>query len=157
MKDADVHIEELRNFAMAHACRGEMSVHGIDHWDRVARNAELLKTEEVDVLVVKAFAYIHDVERENEDDDPCHGPRAARLVGKIRSSVLAFLNDREIEQLKTACRLHTSTWRTDDATVNACFDADRLDLGRVGILPSPDKMATREGARIASTLTSTSV
>ena len=39
--------------------------------------------------------------------------------------------------------------KTDDATVNACFDADRLDLGRVGITPNPDKMATVQGRILA--------
>jgi len=33
--------------------------------------------------------------------------------------------------------------------VNACFDADRLDLGRVGIMPDPDKMATVQGRIMA--------
>ena len=55
----------------------------------------------------------------------------------------------EILQLKKACELHTTTLRTEDATVNACFDADRLDLGRVGITPNPDKMATAQGRIIA--------
>lgn len=32
---------------------------------------------------------------------------------------------------------------------NACFDADRLDLGRVGITPNPDKMATVQGRILA--------
>lgn len=153
MLDKDIHIERVRDFAMMHTCMMEGSIHGIDHWDRVADNAESLKTKEVNMLVVKAFAYIHDVEREDEDEDPYHGARAARLVDKIRSTVLSFLNDREIEQLKKACRLHTSTWKTEDATVNACFDADRLDLGRVGITPDPNKMATCEGQTIAEKLT----
>ena len=73
----------------------------------------------------------------------------AELVDEIRETELAFLNDGEIRQLKKACELHTTTWRTEDATVNACFDADRLDLGRVGIMPDPDKMATVQGRIMA--------
>ena len=143
------HIERLRDYAIEHTRRDKGSIHGISHWDRVARNADRLKTNDVDVLVVKAFAYIHDVERINDDEDPQHGPRAARLVDEIRSTVLDFLNKEEIRQLKVACRLHTTTWKTEDATVNACFDADRLDLGRVGITPNPDKMATLQGRILA--------
>lgn len=41
--------------------------------------------------------------------------------------------------------MHTLRHKTEDATVNACFDADRLDLGRVGITPNPDKMAVCTG------------
>lgn len=149
MPDIDIYINRLREYAIKHSKMGCYSIHGISHWDRVAKNADSLKTSEVDVLVVKAFAYIHDVERENDGYDLQHGPRAATLVDEIRDSVLAFLNDYEITQLKDACRLHTTTLRTEDATVNACFDADRLDLGRVGITPNPDKMATIQGRILA--------
>lgn len=149
MANKDIHIKRLREYAIKHSILGDYSVHGVSHWDRVARNADILITSDVDDLVVKAFAYIHDVERVNDSDDLQHGPRAAMLVDEIRSSELSFLNDQEIEQLKEACRLHTLRHRTEDATVNACFDADRLDLGRVGIIPNPDKMATIQGRILA--------
>ena len=149
MASKDIHIEKLREYAIKHSKLGDYSVHGISHWDRVARNADALMTSDIDALVVKAFAYIHDVERINESDDWQHGSRAALLVDEIRSSELVFLNNQEIEQLKEACRLHTLRHRTDDSTVNACFDADRLDLGRVGITPNPDKMATIQGRILA--------
>ncbi len=152
MANKDIHIKRLREYAIKHSKLGDYSVHGVSHWDRVARNAEVLITSDVDELVVKAFAYIHDVERVNDSDDLQHGPRAALLVDEIRSSVLSFLNDQEIEQLKEACRLHTLRHRTEDPTVNACFDADRLDLGRVGITPNPDKMATTAGRIVAEKL-----
>ena len=145
----DESIERLRAFAIKHTRMGRFSVHGIVHWDRVANNADLLNTSDVDLLVVKAFAYVHDVERNDDGYDLQHGPRAAALVDEIRDTELAFLNDDEILQLKKACELHTSTWRTEDATVNACFDADRLDLGRVGIAPNPGKMATVQGHILA--------
>ena len=152
MRDVYVLIEGLREFAIKHTKMNVNSIHGVSHWDRVAKNADSLKTSDVDVLVVKAFAYIHDVERINDDEDPQHGPRAARLVDEIRSTVLDFLNEEEIRQLKVACRLHTTKWKTEDATVNACFDADRLDLGRVGITPNSDKMATLQGRILAERL-----
>ena len=142
-------IEQLREYAIKHTIMGDNSVHGISHWDRVSKNADSLWTSDVNLLVVKAFAYIHDVEREDDGYDLLHGPRAAALVDEIRDTELAFLNDDEILQLKKACELHTTTLRTEDATVNACFDADRLDLGRVGITPNPDKMATAQGQIIA--------
>ena len=150
--ELETNIKRLRDYAIKHSRMGYYSIHGISHWDRVAKNADSLRTSDMDLLVVKAFAYIHDVERVNENDDPQHGPRAAMLVDEIRKTELAFLNDREIWQLKEACRLHTSTWRTEDVTVNACFDADRLDLGRVGITPNPNKMATVAGRILAEKL-----
>ncbi|MBR1788152.1 MAG: hypothetical protein IJ762_03025 [Bacteroidaceae bacterium] len=40
--------------------------------------------------------------------------------------------------------------RTGNITVDICFDADRLDLTRVGITPNPRRMATSLGARLAA-------
>ena len=33
--------------------------------------------------------------------------------------------------------------------IDACFDSDRLDLWRVGIIPDPDRLATEKGKEIA--------
>lgn len=33
--------------------------------------------------------------------------------------------------------------------VQACWDADRLDLGRVGIIPDPERMGTVKGEQLA--------
>jgi len=69
MKDC---IEKLRVYAIKHSKMGSGSVHGIAHWDRVAKNADLLNTSDVDLLVVKVFAYIHDVERDDDSYDLQH-------------------------------------------------------------------------------------
>ena len=40
--------------------------------------------------------------------------------------------------------------QNDDAiTIGTCWDADRLDLGRVGIIPSSDFMSTQAGKESA--------
>lgn len=39
---------------------------------------------------------------------------------------------------------------TGDITVNICFDSDRMDLLRVGILPVPERMATKRGAELVA-------
>ena len=74
-------IERLRAFAIKHTRMGSFSVHGIVHWDRVANNADLLNTSDVDLLVVKAFAYIHDVERNDDGYDLQHGPSSPDRSG----------------------------------------------------------------------------
>jgi len=52
--------------------------------------------------------------------------------------------------LEHAVRHHTSGLISDDPTIGACWDADRLDIGRVGITPSPDYMSTACGKEMAS-------
>ena len=68
-------ISELRSYCLNRWPKDLGTTHGVEHWDRVARNADALSTSDVDSLVVKAFAYIHDVERINESDDWQHGSR----------------------------------------------------------------------------------
>lgn len=142
-------IEKVRAFAIGHTKMGKESIHCIDHWDRVARNGEALHVPGADMEVVLCFAYLHDVERLTDAYDVEHGPKAAELIGQIRESVLGFLDDKQIGLLKDACTFHTTVPRTGNPTIDTCFDADRLDLPRVGITPNPNRMATKEGAEIA--------
>ena len=126
-------------------------VHGLAHAKRVECLALMLaKTTNADVDVLIWFAYVHDCRRKDDGIDYSHGPEAAEYVDVIRHTYLKELNDEQIELLKTACRLHTSTHRTGDMTVDTCFDADRLDLPRVAITPDPKRMASEAGAMYAS-------
>ena len=52
------------------------------------------------------------------------------------------LDDDDFELLFEACRLHTDGLIDGDITLQTCWDADRLDLGRVGITPEPDLLCT---------------
>jgi len=143
-------IDKLREFAAARWPRELGSFHGLEHWDRVARFGKMLWVEGADMDVIKAFAYLHDCERKQDGDDNDHGLRASLLVDVIRRSELSFLDDCQISKLKRACQLHTHVLRTGDMTVDICFDADRMDLVRVGIIPLPERMATKQGAKLVS-------
>lgn len=52
------------------------------------------------------------------------------------------LSDTRLELLVAACRYHTVVEFSDDATIATCWDADRLDLWRVGIDTNPERMNT---------------
>lgn len=97
-----------------------------------------------------AFSYLHDRCREDDSYDEEHGPRAAKMIEGLRETLLKDLSDEQFRMLQEACRLHTSTHSTGNPTIDACFDADRLDLGRVDIIPRPEKMATKKGKKIAA-------
>jgi len=143
-----VDIEQIKQWAVSRWTLGEL--HGISHWERVERNGLLLTTPECDVTVIRLFAYLHDSCRENDGYDEEHGPRAAKMIEGLRKTLLKGLTDEQFELLQEACCLHTSTHRTGNPTIDACFDADRLDLGRVGITPDPEKMATEKGKDMAA-------
>jgi uncharacterized protein len=98
-----------------------------------------------DTEVVTLFALFHDSRRVNDFHDPGHGLRGARLAESLRGS-LVHLDNRRFRLLYEACRLHTDGLTEGDPTVLACWDADRLDLGRVGTTPSPVYLGTRPPA-----------
>lgn len=128
---------------------GYESTHGPAHWRRVERNGLLIATRSgADVAVVRLFALFHDSRRENEGTDPQHGARGAVLAGQLRGQHFA-LEDDAFDKLIYACTWHTHESRNDDPTIGTCFDADRLDLGRVGIIPEPEYMSTEFGREIA--------
>ena len=128
---------------------GRESTHGPAHWRRVERNALLLATRTgADVTVVRLFAVFHDSRRKNETHDPQHGARGAALAQELRGKYFD-LADADFEKLIYACTWHTDEARNKDASIGTCFDADRLDLGRVGIIPDPAFMSTSFGKEIA--------
>ncbi len=126
------------------------SVHGPDHWRRVERNGLLLaKRSGADIVVVSLFALFHDSRRVNEHNDPGHGRRGADYAGSLRGKAFD-LTDERFDLLYEACVGHTDEVHHQDATIGTCWDADRLDLGRVGIVPDPAFMSTAFGKEIAS-------
>lgn len=116
--------------------------HGSSHWSRVRINGLLLaKLTGADSVIVEFFAFLHDSCRKNEYDDPCHGGRAADLVKRLPPEMLPLSNSQR-EILAEACRGHTGGETHSNATVATCWDADRLDLYRVGIETDPDRLIT---------------
>ena len=142
-----VDVERVKQWAAGRWRLG--TLHGISHWERVERNGMDLATPGCDLTVIRLFAYLHDSCRENDDRDEGHGARAAEKIEDLRRTLLKGLRDDQFLLLQQACRQHATVLRTGDPTIDTCFDADRLDLGRVGIIPLPEKMATEKGRKRA--------
>ena len=124
-------------------------IHGLKHWQTVERNGHYLANfNGADKAVLSYFAYFHDCMRENENRDRGHGPRAAVFAKKHRD--LIPLNDIQFKQLVDACKGHTHGERPDCITINTCWDADRLDLPRVNIIPNANRLHNKEAKRIAN-------
>jgi hypothetical protein len=131
--------------------------HGVDHWERVHSNARRLAESEglggsvYTFEAVELFAMFHDCQRYSEYDDAEHGMRAASLLMDfMKWNFLRSYSVNAIYAAARACALHTDlnprdgafsdlkhyTMTTDniyDHILMICLDADRLDLGRVGI------------------------
>jgi uncharacterized protein len=133
------HLLEMirRDFALS--LRG---IHGEAHWARVCETGlHLAQRTGADVQIVELFAYLHDSQRQNDGWDQGHGPRAAEFARALNGTMLE-LPPRKLEHLIYACTHHSDGLTKADVTVQTCWDADRLDLGRIGIEPDPQRLCT---------------
>jgi len=146
--EASAHVSEafFRHLVRSHRL-GHAGYHGQDHWLRVLFNGRLLAAATgANLKVVELFALIHDSCRENEDIDPEHGRRAAQYAHELRGRWFDA-TDAEMTLLTEACRLHSDGLTDGDLTVQTCWDADRLDLGRVGTYPRARFLCTDHARR----------
>ncbi len=121
--------------------------HGIPHWGRVRANGLMLAAETgANMHVVELFAFFHDAGRLNEHEDEGHGGRGAALARQLRGRFFDAV-DAEMDLLQYACDHHSDGMKIGDVTVLTCWDADRLDLGRVGITPNPRYLCTEAAKR----------
>lgn len=138
MGTARIVAEILKGYAMS-----PWGFHGVTHWARVLENGlKLAERTGADPQVVTLFALFHDSRRVDDGDDYGHGGRGAELAAELRG-VVFDLPDPQFEWLYRACALHTEGRKDDSVTVLTCWDADRLDLGRVGIMPNPKYLGTK--------------
>ena len=123
------------------------SIHGESHWQRVAAAALALlpETPDADPALVFLFALFHNSMRLDDGYDSLHGPRGAALARELRGGAFG-LEDAEMDILAFACEEHTNGGVGSGPTVGVCWDADRLNLWRVGIRPDPRLLST-EAAR----------
>jgi len=116
--------------------------HGVAHGARVLENGlRLAEGTGANVEVVRLFAVFHDARRINEGIDLGHGKRGAELAAAFRGEWFT-LPDADFDLLYVACADHTDGSTEADITIQTCWDADRLDLGRVGICPEAEKLCT---------------
>ena len=150
MAEADVcELAAVWEFVRAQFALGPDSLHGPDPWRRVEANGIALAAGSgADVRVVPLFAVLHDARRLDEGADAGHGRRGADLAAALRGALFA-LDDEAFQKLYDACAGHEKGKVTAEPTVGTCWDADRLDLPRVGARPMPRYMSTPEGKRLA--------
>lgn len=121
--------------------------HGVAHWARVLENGLRLAGETgANIEIVSLFAVLHDSRRISEVSDPEHGPRAAEFAKELRGNLIE-LGDHDFRLLYRACEGHTHERTDPDITIQTCWDSDRLDLGRVGIMPHPSRLCTEVAKR----------
>lgn len=118
-------------------------IHGFPHWARVhAEGVRVGRLRGGNLKVIELFAVLHDSCREDENQDPLHGPRAAEYARSLVGNLFQ-LKAGELDRLCYAIEQHSRGLMSSDPTVQSCWDADRLDLRRLGIVPNP-RLLSRE-------------
>lgn len=111
-------------------------IHGIAHWCRVVRyGRELSANTGADKKIVALFGLLHDSRRRTNGKDDGHGGRAAEYAELLAGEGLLRLDSARLGILRQACAFHTKGLTpgfSPDATILTCWDADRLDLVRLG-------------------------
>jgi uncharacterized protein len=116
--------------------------HGVSHWARVLENGRTLAAQTgADLDVIELFAIFHDAKRVKEGTDHEHGVRGAEYAKTLWGTHFK-LSERRFEWLYTACASHSEGLTEGTMTVQTCWDADRLDLGRVLKIPTPESLCT---------------
>ena len=121
----------------------DSAIHGSPHWRAVAFAGLRLitATPDTDPSVVLLFAMLHDSMRANDGHDPQHGPRAALFAASLHGSHFHLPDDR-LKWLLRAIHDHTAGRLAENSTIACCWDADRLNLWRIGVRPDPAYLTT---------------
>ena len=133
---------------------GPCSLHGPKHWQRVEQfGLQLASSNGADITVVRLFAVLHDSKRFDDFEDAGHGLRGADHAQQLRHDWFE-IDDERFKLLYEAIAYHADGETSDDVTIGTCWDADRLDLGRVGIAPSAKYLSTEAARKMIEAPTS---
>jgi uncharacterized protein len=123
-------------------------VHGEHHWQSVALIGARVceQVPEADPVIVLLFSIFHDAMRNRDGQERDHGRRGAELVRKLNGSLYHLTRD-NLALLEEACAHHSEGRVTTSPTKGVCWDADRLNLSRIGFSPDPWLLSTDAARR----------
>ena len=131
----------MLNIIKKHAHQHFQDVRGSHKWDHTLRVCRLCKhigiAEGVDMDVLLAAAYLHDIGRRYQDESKgalCHAEKGAQMAGSVLENLT--LSEAQKNNILHCIRSHrfrgSHAPRTPEAKV--LFDADKLDaIGAVGV------------------------
>lgn len=131
--------------------------HGVSHWERVAQVGmdigRELKLDNVALWSIKAFGWTHDLWRTHDGRCRKHGRDGFENLLSLDCKLIQQLPEQERELIRLAIRYHSDGFIAGEAfdlglfetvelneqrivdIVGCCWDADRLDLARIGMIP----------------------
>ena len=141
------------------------SLHGVAHWTRVHRYglllADSLELPDTEKLAIALFGWTHDLARTDDAGGNVHAYDGAKYVQVVTDNLFRDFPNTTLDVVKVAIRYHSDGMNTEEAihelaitehsnwsresvlnVIGCCWDADRLDLLRLGIVPNESKMST---------------
>jgi uncharacterized protein len=144
--------ERYVHMALKHATNADSSRNGAEHWRSVGANGAAIaaKTPGANPTIVAAFAAYHDSQRLPDGDDPGHGERAVEIGRRLPNRWARHLTMGGPPWIfRQALRDHSRGLVSDDPTVGACWDADRLERASHGEPVRLDLLSTDVGRKLA--------
>lgn len=142
----------------------DSELHGPAHWARVHRFGVLLadhmNLSERALQCVEVFGWVHDLARVDDGGGNQHAIDGAEHAFAVVPELFPVLTEDQLLLVSQAIQYHSDGLTSDGAyfqglldvrgwtedelidTVGACWDADRLDLLRLGVRPSGRYMST---------------
>ena len=144
--NSSILIDSLVRLVVSEFPLSTRGIHGPSHWFGVRKNGLLLADMTgANNKAVELFALYHDCMRFNDGRDQEYDLRGAKKAYKHWKEGLIDISRDEIDLLYEACRGYTGGGNSpNDVTIGTCWDADRLDLGRIGIRVDPDRLCCEE-------------
>lgn len=143
-KEADLWLELIETAREDVRVRPVDDMHyGDAHW-RVTAAIGLYLTRRLPATnpaIVMAFAILHDSQRFDRLADPTHGARAAQ-VARLSAPLRGLMDADDVARVMEACQFHSGGLVSQDPTIGACWDADRLAMVQRGRVPHAAYMST---------------
>ena len=140
-------------------------IHGVAHWTRVHRYGLLLAEShglsEPEKIAIALFGWTHDLARTDDGSGNLHAIYGEKHVHYVIECLFNDFPESILDIVKIAIRYHSdglnaeeamhqfpdmqnSSWSRESVlnTIGCCWDADRLDLLRLSIMPRTSKMST---------------
>ncbi len=157
-KLSNLNLDKVLNSVYAHSTSMKSHLHGESHWLRVTKvGLDLAKdSPDCDLAIIFLFGLLHDTHRLNDGRDPKHGERASYFVQRMNDK-LFFLSVEQLKTLAFACHQHDKGMTSNQPTISICWDADRLNLWRVKIVPLPHLLSTKSAKTWSTRLRALSI
>jgi uncharacterized protein len=127
--------------------KNEEGIHGLAHSLRAAHFAKMIAKSEcpgsLDDTIIGAF--LHDIGRTDDSNDRTHASRSAEIAEELLKRHWPDLNH---EKILFAIMRHGDGLISEDPIIGTIWDADRLDLSRLGIKINPELISTEKARQI---------